>query len=155
MSTLVVGLGNPDRRDDGVGVRVAERVGRRRLPGVEVRVVAVPADLIDMWSGRDLVVVADATRTGAPPGTVSVVDAAEGGLHRRPPVGTHDVGLGDVVELARALGRLPERLLVVGVEAGDCSRGVGLSPEVGGAVPGALAAVLGVLPAAQGPASST
>ena len=46
-----------------------------------------------------------------------------------------------MVELGRALGRLPDRLVVVGVEAEGFDHGAPLTPQVAAAVPIAAARV--------------
>ena len=47
---------------------------------------------------------------------------------------THALGVAEAIELGRALGRLPRRLLVFGIEGGSFDAGAGLSPEVERAV---------------------
>ena len=47
---------------------------------------------------------------------------------------THAFGAAEAIELARVLGRLPRRLIVVGIEGARFDAGVGLSPEVAAAV---------------------
>ncbi len=155
-ATLVVGLGRPDRGDDAVGPVVAREVARvvtvRRLPDVVVVERDEPADLMDTWSGHARVVVVDAVRSGAEPGTVRVVEASatSGGLPLEAWAatgrgGTHALGLAAVVELARALGRLPDRVTVVGVEAEQFDHGGPLSPAVAAAVTPAAARVVSLL----------
>ena len=60
------------------------------------------------WAGADEVVVVDAVRSGAPPGTRAPLRRAGEPL---PPAlrgaSTHAFGLAEAIELARALGRLP------------------------------------------------
>jgi hydrogenase maturation protease len=88
------------------------------------------------------VVVVDAVRTGRPTGAVSVVDVATDPLPAHPGAGgSHGFGVAEAVELSRVLGRLPRRLVVVGVEAGTFGQGAALSREVERAVGGALRAV--------------
>jgi hydrogenase maturation protease len=132
---VVIGIGNPFRRDDGVGPAVAERVTAafdpRDHPGVRVcEHDGEPAGLLDRWEGAEIAIVVDSVRTGAAPGTVHRV-ALDGTNH---PIGaagsTHGLGLGDAVELARALDRLPATLVVYGIEAGDIGDGVGLGDPV-------------------------
>ncbi len=146
---LVVGLGNPDRGDDGVGPVVAGRVAALTGPEVEVVSHEDPTDLTLLWEGRELVVVVDALRSGVAPGTVLVLRTGAD----RPPLGedawartgrggTHAFGLVSAVELGRALGRLPREVTVVGVEAGSLEYWPGLTPEVAAAVPAAAVAVL-------------
>ncbi|WP_296605136.1 hydrogenase maturation protease [Nocardioides sp.] len=140
-SCLVVGIGDPARGDDGVGLAVARAVADRALPGVYVCVHRDPTALMDLWAGRDLVVVVDAVRSGAVPGTVHRLAVGVGETPLPFPAwaasgrGTHAFGLAAVVELARALGRLPEHLVVVGVEAASFGCGYPLSTEVLAAVP--------------------
>ena len=144
--TLVIGLGNPDRGDDAVGVKVARLVAAERL---DVRVVELddPSEALDAWEPEDTVVVADAVSSGGDPGDIHVLDA----VARRLPTGgwaaggTHALGLAAVVELGRALGRLPRRLVVVGVEAGRFDHGAPLSDAVAAAVPAAALAVLAAI----------
>ena len=138
---LVVGLGDPARGDDGVGVVVARQVAARALPGVSVRVLRDPTALIEVWDGYDPVVVVDAVRSGAAPGTVHrLVVGAEDAPRRASSWvasgrGTHAFGLAAVAELARALQRLPEHLVIVGVEAACFGQGHPLSDPVVDAVP--------------------
>lgn len=147
-SCLVIGVGNPLRRDDGIGVLVAQRVASLKPPGVTVRIHAGGGlELIELWQGAERAVVVDAVAAGAPPGTVHRLDAGAGPLPTRlRGVGsTHDLGLRDAVELARVLQRLPRRMIVIGIEGGDFAAGTVLSAPVQAAVERALAAVLAEL----------
>ncbi len=58
------------------------------------------------------------------------------------PAGTHGFGLAGTIELARALDRLPERVVVVGIEAVGFENGSPVSPVVHAAIPGAVDTVL-------------
>ena len=146
MTALVIGLGQPDRGDDAVGLLVAEEV-RRSAPRVDVVTVMSPARLIDTWADREHVVVVDAVRTGGASGQVSVIEVGDRPLPARPGAGgSHGFGVAEAVELARALDRLPERLLIVGVEASAFGQGAGMTPAVAGAVGPAARAVLAELP---------
>ncbi|MFD9637239.1 peptidase M52, partial [Streptomyces violascens] len=51
-----------------------------------------------------------------------------------PATSSRGLGLGEAVELARFLGRLPKRLVVYAVEEADTSLGAGLSEPVGAVV---------------------
>lgn len=126
---LILGVGNRFRRDDGVGPVVADRLAAL---GVAVREHSGEgAGLIDAWSGAARVVVVDATQSGAEPGTVVRLDAADAaaprGLFR---YSSHLFGLAEAVETARALGRLPESLVIWGIEGADFGFGDTLTPAV-------------------------
>jgi hydrogenase maturation protease len=146
---LVVGLGEVDRGDDGVGVVAARRVAALRLPGVVVAAHHDPAALLDVWEGHDRVVVLDAVCSGSAPGMVHRLLVGAG----QPPLpvsawaatgqgGTHAFGLATVVELARALHRLPAHVVVLGVEAVSFHEGEPLSEAVAAAVPGLVERVV-------------
>jgi len=144
VQALVIGLGNPDRGDDAVGVQVARRVAAERL---DVRVLELddPSEALDAWAAADTVVIADAVTSCGDRGDIHVVDAAA----RTLPAGSWAAGgthaLAVVVELGRALGRLPRRLVLVGVEAGRFDHGTPMSDAVAAAVPGAAIVVLAAI----------
>jgi hydrogenase maturation protease len=93
-----------------------------------------PSGLIDLWAGAGLAIVIDAVR-GRDPGAIHRIEAIGDGL---PPTSagasSHALGLDQVVELARAVGRLPARLVVFGIEGKRFDAGAGLSPVVRAAV---------------------
>jgi hydrogenase maturation protease len=139
---VVIGVGNPYRRDDGVGPALADRLARIGLSDVDIRVLdGEPTGLLDAWSGAQLAIVVDAVLSRP---------ARPGQIHRTnltTPVGpsatsSHGLGVPEAVELGRALDRLPGHLIVYAVEAEDVGYGAGLTPKVAGALPELLDAVL-------------
>jgi hydrogenase maturation protease len=130
---LILGCGNPDRSDDAAGILVA-----RRLRELGIRTHELSGEglaLIEAWSGETEVIVVDAMMSGAPPGTITVWDARTSRL----PLGqfrhsSHAFGVPEGIELARALGRLPCRLIVVGIEGSRFDHGESPSEEVAKAV---------------------
>jgi hydrogenase maturation protease len=132
----VIGIGNPLRGDDAIGLLVARRV--RELAGPEAEVIELegePSRLIDAWHGARLAVVADAVKSGAAVGSVLRFDASADPL---PPslsvTSTHALGLGDAIEIARSLDLLPPRLIVYAIEGARFEAGAELSPAVAAAV---------------------
>jgi hydrogenase maturation protease len=128
--TLVIGIGNLDRGDDAAGLVVARKVRAAAPAGVTV--IELDGDqiaLLDAWDAADDVYVVDATCSGAEPGSVRRFNASVplGGdfSHR----GTHLLSLADVIELARALDRLPARLTGFGIEGAAYELGTPLSPQ--------------------------
>ncbi len=130
--SLFIGIGNPMRADDAAGLLVAARLRELSPPGLRViELKGEPVDLIEAFGGAPAVLVADAVSSGAEPGTVHRFDAAARPL----PVAlaapsTHALGLAEAVELARALGRLPEWLTVLGIEGARFEAGSAPLPEV-------------------------
>ena len=135
MRTVVIGVGNAYRGDDAVGLAVAERV-RGRATDIEVVVCEQePIQLLDAWAGADLALLVDAVSSGAEPGRVHRLDATSEPVPASVFRGsTHAFGVAEVVELGRALGRLPGKLLVFGVEGAEFRAGDELTPAVAAAV---------------------
>jgi hydrogenase maturation protease len=144
---VIIGVGNPYRRDDAAGLLVARRL-RERAP----REVAVleqdgePASLIAAWENADAVIIVDAASSGSAPGTLHVIDAGKVPLGRDLfRHSTHAFGVAEAVELAKTLGKLPPVVRVYGIEGKDFADGTELSPEVLDGVEGATAAVLALI----------
>jgi hydrogenase maturation protease len=142
---VVVGVGNAFRGDDGVGLVVAERLQGAVPDGVEVVTCEQEASrVIDAIEGRDAAVLVDASSSGAAPGTIHRFDAsAEPVPARSFRSSTHAFGVGEAIELARALGKLPGTVVVYGIEGEQFAAGEGLSPAVDAAVEPAANAVMG------------
>jgi hydrogenase maturation protease len=143
-AVVVIGVGNTDRGDDAAGRRVAAALRVSAPPGVVVlESDGDPATIMDAWDGADLAVVVDAMVSDSAPGTVRRFDATETPL----PISvhlasTHGMGAAEAIELARSLGRLPERLLVYGIEGAVFHPGMAMSPPVSDAVDVAKGMVL-------------
>lgn len=143
---VVIGVGNPFRRDDGFGVAVVVALRDRvpSSPGERPRLEVLdgePASLVDAWTGAELAVLVDAGAPGAEPGRLHRVElpASTAGTAtvlqaRGSSWSSHAAGVDDAVALAAALGRLPRRLVLYSVEGADFGDGPGLSPAVAGAV---------------------
>ena len=141
---VVIGVGNEFRRDDGAGPQIVAGLREHAPAGIEFLVSeGDPAGIIEAWDGADLAIVVDAVR---------IDPTAPGRLYRltldrdRPApdraVSSHGLGLGEAIGLAQVLGRMPARLIVHAVEAGDVSPGTGLTPTVAAAAARLTAAVL-------------
>jgi len=141
---LIIGVGNRYRRDDGVGPWVADRLAALGLPAIEHS--GEGAGLIEAWSAARHVVVIDATSSGAPPGTPHRLDAVAAEVPSRFfRYSSHLFGLAEAIATARTLGRLPERLIIHGIEGGDFGYGEEFTPEVAAAAETVVARILAEL----------
>ncbi len=129
----IIGVGSP-YGDDRLGWVAAERLRDcLRLnaePGrIAISILDRPgAMLLTQWNETDEVIVIDAMRSGAAPGTwrrLAVEDLASS--H---PATSHGFGVAGALELARELGNLPRRLCVYVMEIDASWSGSGLSPAV-------------------------
>ena len=132
---VVVGVGNRQRGDDGAGPEVARRIAaggvhEARESGGD------PVALLDAWRAAGAAVLVDAVRSGAPAGTIHRFDASAVALPEAlaGATSTHALGLAGAIELGRALGQLPARVVVYGVEGERFEPGERLSPRVGAAL---------------------
>jgi hydrogenase maturation protease len=140
----VIGVGNAYRGDDGAGREVARLVRERVADQLDVVVCELePTRLIDAWAGASSALVVDAVASGAEPGTVHRFDATGEALPSREfRSSTHAFGIGETIELARAVGRLLERIVVFGVEGEAFGSGTELSPGAQAGVERAVDLVL-------------
>jgi hydrogenase maturation protease len=159
---VVIGVGNALRQDDGAGLEVARRVRALADPAEIAEAAAIaggaeiavrehegePLGLLELWEGARAAVLVDAIHSGdsgVAPGTVHRVDVSSEPIPApllRGSSSTHAVGVGEAIELARALRRLPERVIVYGVEGLRFDAGSGLSGEVEGVIDSLAEAVL-------------
>ncbi len=150
---VVVGLGNSYRSDDGVGIVAAAALSDLALPGVRVVTgIVEPMSLLEAWSGARLAVVIDAAvMIPSMPGRVrrctldGVVTASEG-------LSSHSIHIGRTHALGQALGRVPDALVVFAIEVADTGHGVGLTPQVAGAVPEVVGMAVAEINRTCGPA---
>ena len=130
MERIVIGVGNRDRGDDAAGIAVAERV-----TGTTSHVVSSGAmDLYELWTAHDSVVIVDAMRSDDTVGTIRRFDVSATRLPAEAFASTHSFGPAAGIEIARALGRLPTSIEVIGIEAGDLAVGSAMSEPVEAAV---------------------
>jgi hydrogenase maturation protease len=141
---LVIGVGNEYRGDDAAGLVIARRVADAARG--QARVIAESGEgaaLLEAWQGAQFVILCDAVQSGAAPGTMHRLEP-----DREPvPTGffrysTHAFSVAEAIELARALGELPPRMLVYGIEGANFAAGLALSPAVAGTVDAVVRAVV-------------
>jgi len=152
MRVLVAGVGNTLRSDDGFGVAVARRLEAMELPeGVRVVETGISGMTLvqELMDGYDALIVLDTVDRQRPPGTIMLIepdiaDATTMSHEQQHELiaDTHLATPSRVMLMAKALGALPERLLLVGCQPVDAEAlGMDLSPEVAAAVEVAVAEV--------------
>jgi hydrogenase maturation protease len=136
VQTLVIGVGNPARGDDGAGRAVARLLGEQALPGV--RVVETEGDatsVLSLMEGAQAVYLIDACVSGACAGAIRRIDVTQADLPQAAyGLSSHRFGLAEAVALAKILQRLPPRCIVYAIEAASFDMGAPLSTSVGCAV---------------------
>lgn len=141
---VILGVGNLLLSDEGVGVHVAHELMKLDLPP-EVSVVEGGTDgfrLLNVITEADRVIVIDAVRSGADPGSIYRFDVKD--VRNVPPgfmTSVHQVGILEVIELSELIGKTP-RTTVIGVEPKSLEMSMELSPEVKEKIPRIIELVL-------------
>jgi len=145
---LVIGVGQPYRGDDALGLAALDAVAAA-TGGNGVDCVAHHGEglgLMALWEGRSRVVLLDALDAKRPPGTLLRMTAGDGPiLARYFRTSSHAFGVVEAVETARVLGRLPEDLILLGLQGAVWHPGAPLSPPVRGGLPTLVEAALAAL----------
>jgi hydrogenase maturation protease len=125
----IIACGNLDRGDDAAGVLVARRL---RMLGIEAEEQSGESfSLMDSWQGFETVIVIDTVCSDRAPGEVMIWDAVASPFPKATlQCSTHAFGLYEAVELARTLGRLPDKLLIYGIEGKQFTPGARPLAEV-------------------------
>ncbi len=130
---VLIGLGNPLRRDEGLGLSALRRLTERVPLPASVRVVegaTLGLSLLDHVEGVERLLVLDAVVTGGAPGRLVRLEGEAVPARLRRPASAHDLALPDVLALARLLGGGPRELVVLGLEPASVEAGTGLSEPV-------------------------
>lgn len=130
--SFVIGIGNPDRGDDGVGRLVAQQLRNNLPPDVRIEEQdGGAAALIERLRDVDSVWLIDAAVSGAPAGTIRCTDCnATDALPARPGASSHGLGVAEAVALARTLHGLPRVCLLYTVEGVTFAPGAPMSSAV-------------------------
>jgi hydrogenase maturation protease len=124
----IVGVGNPDCGDDGLGMRLADSVRAAGHPDV-ILAERTP----ERWVGRltrggfQTILFLDAVEMGASPGAAVFLSRGEIAA-RCPQISTHKLSLSTLARLIEADG--PARVFLLGVQPRSVGLGSGLSAPV-------------------------
>lgn len=140
MKTIIIGIGNPIRRDDGVGIRVAQKI-RQLINGKEdIEVIELSAGglrLMEAMADYDKAIVIDAIITGqGPPGAIQKLNINNLAMSLHTST-THDTSLASAIEIGKKLGiKIPSEIIIYGVEIADVNNfGENMTEAVESAIP--------------------
>jgi hydrogenase maturation protease len=135
---LVLGLGNVLLEDDGIGAAaVAVLVDRYEAPS-GVRILdggTLGLSLLPYLESADAVILVDAVSAEEPPGSVVRLDGDDVPPAVATRLSPHQVGVADLLDGARWLGRYPNRIVLLGLVPESMKLAIGLSPRVRAALP--------------------
>lgn len=147
MKTLILGIGNPLRGNDAVGIEAANNIKNffsDRNIDIDVKTAfTTNIDMLNIISGYDKVVIIDAVKTADRNlGRIHILHAKH--LKSSSSHTTHNIDLGTTLEIGRALGMKIPEITIYGIEVG-CENEVfkqGLSKKVKAAVPAVTKKIL-------------
>jgi len=131
----IIGLGNPLRRDDGIGIVLLELLMNRKkeLPkNIELIDGGIGGiNLLHLLMRFNLVLLIDAVNFKGRPGEARVFSLKDIQSQKKPVMAsTHNPDFLNILRLSQELKELPEALVIFGVQPGDVSQGMGLSKEI-------------------------
>lgn len=132
LKTMVIGIGNEFRNDDGVGIFIVRELQKQSIPNVTFfELSGEGTELMNIWKDAQEVYVFDAVHSGNEPGTIFELDANQ---EKIPSnffnYSSHNFSLAEAIELSRTLNQLPPMLKIFGIEGRDFSEGQNLSTDV-------------------------
>lgn len=145
LKTLVLGIGNPILKDDGIGLRVIERLeGLFCDPDITfLKTTLAGLNLLDLLAGFDRAIIVDAIQAGGKVGEVYRLSPQDFVARDRFPY-LHTIDLFQALMLGRMLNRsMPDKVIIVAIEVKNVSDfGEDLTLDVERAIPTAVDRVL-------------
>lgn len=148
-STLILGIGNTLLADEGLGIHMLEHLRKRYpdLPGVTyLDGGTLSFTLAPLIEDAENLVVLDAAQLQADPGTIRLLVGADMddfiGHGQR---SVHEVGLVDLMSIARIQDRLPQNRALLGIQPKELGWGEEPSDVVAHAIPEASDRVIDLL----------
>jgi hydrogenase maturation protease len=129
----IVGVGNLLFSDEGVGIHAVRALREVSLPS-HLRIFEIGArglEILEVVEGFGKVIIVDAVRSGAAPGSIrrwrlgELLDATAPSMFS-----LHEMNLLTALKIGRATGKLPDEVVIIGVEPKVLSLGLELSPEL-------------------------
>lgn len=133
-SILLIALGNVLMSDEGIGVRVVERLAAPagRFPGVDFLDAGTSGmAAVHALPGRRKAVFVDCARMGEPAGALRRFTPEQViSLKDLPGLSLHEGDLLSILKLSEQLGERPAEVVIFGIQPGRIEPGLDLSPAL-------------------------
>ena len=131
MKTAVVGIGNPLRRDDGIGIILVEKLREMKLPNIDcIDAGSGGVHLLPFLSKYKRIILVDAVHFNAEPGDTKVFTLQDLKTSNMNPLSVHMLDTIQIIELYRELQDKELDIIVFGIQPYDTSHGTTLSSTV-------------------------
>jgi hydrogenase maturation protease len=135
MKAGIIGVGNPLRRDDGIGIILLEKLIEKKddLPQ-DIEYIdggTGGVNLLHILALFDVALIIDAVNLNGKPGE-SKLFKSEDVCSKKSSINisTHESDVLKIINLSKELGEIPDELFIFGVQPKDTSQGDGLSSEL-------------------------
>jgi len=137
-SIKIIGIGQSMRGDDAAGLAAVQRwyetyQAKLSRPHVQYELAELPGvGLLSLLEGTRAAILVDAVHSDSKAGTVHVFNENQLEAFMEGAGSAHGWGVAETLSLGRKLmpTELPEKLILIGIEAGQLNLGESLSPEV-------------------------
>ncbi|MEN2995389.1 MAG: hydrogenase maturation protease [Thermodesulfovibrio sp.] len=139
MKRVVIGIGNPNFKDDAVGLKVAEK-----FEGIvdTVMLFNIGFNLIDCLLGYEKAIIVDGVKTGREPGSIIEFDVNFwGNVYAS---GTHNFSIFEIIRIGYSVfpEEMPKDIKIIGIEVQDVDTlSRQCSPSVESAIPKAVSII--------------
>ena len=148
-ATLILGIGNRLLTDEGAGLHLLDYLAEHHaeLPGVNfLDGGTLGFILAPQVQDCDNLIVLDAAQLDRPAGSVCLFSGAEmDAFISQGSLSVHEVGLADLMSIARLTDRLPRNRALLGIQPQTLGWGENPSEAVAAAIPGAARKVIDLL----------
>jgi hydrogenase maturation protease len=138
MRIVVLGVGNTLLSDEGIGVRVIEKLQLDYLLPPEAVVIdggTTGMEMLEDLSNADHIIIIDAVRGGRAPASIIRLADEQVPVFFKTKLSPHQIGLSDVLATLAFIGEQPGGVTVIGVEPVSLETGMALSPQVEARLP--------------------
>jgi len=136
MKILILGIGNPILKDDGVGIHIVREL-KKEVKDVDFEEASVSGlELVELLRGYGWVIIVDAIKTeNGKPGRIYRLTPDE--IPTMHGISPHDVDFITALEFGeKFIGRMPKKIDIYGIEVDNATEfGEDLTPEVAKSVP--------------------
>ena len=131
---LIICLGNPLMRDEGIGIRLASELSVHLADNPDVEVMDLGTgglSVIHAIAGREKIVFVDCAIMGQTPGLMYRFTPGQVRSKKvRMRYSLHEGDLLNTLELSRRLGECPDNIAIFGIEPKEIAHGEGLTNEL-------------------------
>lgn len=130
---LILGIGNLLLQDEGAGVRVIEEFEKiyQKIEGVEILDGGTSGiELLQYIQGKKYLILVDVVNSGNAPGTIIRLEDTEVPAFFQKKISPHQLGISDLLASAQLIDKMPDKVVLFGIEPKLIDVGLELSDEV-------------------------